>query len=242
MSSPWMGSIGWAALAVTLITQPYAKASSWAQDEAPQASHKPAHSEETRDTSSWLPAGQVEKYSTAVKPESADEQNTSPVFAQRELHRRRAHLAEAELRLQRFKQDNSVFSLKDQRRLLLEQHTALSTSLKTILNQAAGFREKLNWLRSRKSTLEETIPLSTLTDQQRMLDEAKEEQLRLQLKEQELLMKFQEDNRQVRTTRREIDLVGAFIADQEKRLQKHVTTGKNPVYLELELELLRTEA
>ncbi len=152
----------------------------------------------------------------------------------------REELGQSEDRLQSFRQRHGLISLDDQRRLLLTQRQDLDTSLKAARNRAEGLSQKLSWLKNHLRQIPERVALSSVRDQ--IIDQAQTNFLNLQLKEQELLDKYQPDNRLVVTVRKEIELMKHFLNGQEAQWADTVTTGKNPLFQEIEMQLLRTEA
>jgi len=76
----------------------------------------------------------------------------------------------------------------------------------------------------------------------RSLGGAKNKLLSLQLKEQELLNKYTENNPHIRALQKEKALIKNFIKEHEATLAVSVTTGKNPVYAEMEMQLFHTRA
>jgi len=76
----------------------------------------------------------------------------------------------------------------------------------------------------------------------RSLGGQKNKLLSLQLKEQELLNKYTENNPHIRALQKEKALIKNFIKEHEATLAVSVTTGKNPVYAEMEMQLFHTRA
>ena len=161
---------------------------------------------------------------------------------QHQLEAYRKKLAESEFRLQEYQQKHGLISLAEQQRLLLEQRKELDTTIKLAENKSQGFKEKLSWLKTQIKDIPPEIPLSSVTERQKVIDEAKNNLLNLQLKEEQLLANYRETSRLVMGTRKEIKIVERFIAKQEALLDDTVTTGKNPVYQEMQMEIVRTEA
>jgi uncharacterized protein involved in exopolysaccharide biosynthesis len=71
--------------------------------------------------------------------------------------------------------------------------------------------------------------------------DAKGKLLSLQLAEQDLLKRYREDSRRVQDVRNEIKTVREYIREQEEYISGKVETG-NPVYQEVEMEMIKTEA
>ena len=151
-------------------------------------------------------------------------------------------LKQSQDQLEAFKQKNRVFSLDEQRSLLLKQQAELDTALKATENRIKEVQERISTLKRQMQTVSAAVPLSTETERYRSVDEAKGQLLALQLKEQELLRKYTENNQLVVSVRREMDIVRAFIAGQEQDIKGRMQTGQNVVYQDVERDLLRLQA
>jgi uncharacterized protein involved in exopolysaccharide biosynthesis len=153
-------------------------------------------------------------------------------------------LNESKTNLQAFKQKHRLSSLDEERKLILEQRRDLDTSLKENQNKRHGLTSKLVALRKQISQVPERTSIESVSSsaRERAIDETEANLLSLRLKEQDLLTKFQEKSRLVQNIRNEIAVVERFIREQESLLKDTVKTGKNPVYQELEIEILRVES
>ncbi|MCA9470434.1 MAG: polysaccharide biosynthesis/export family protein [Nitrospirales bacterium] len=164
-------------------------------------------------------------------------------FVKRQLEAYKKALARSEAQVQEFKQKHSLTSLESQQQLLLQQRKELDTLLKGAVNNISALDTKLSWLKHQIQEIPEKVPLSSVTNRQAIIQEAQKNLLDLQLKEQEILTKFHENSRTLMSVRKEIELVQGFLEKQKAaELENMVTTGKNPVFQELEIEILRTEA
>ena len=146
-------------------------------------------------------------------------------------------LEESEGRLQDFQRKHGIILLETQMSHLLQQRKSLDDSLKSAEERAKGFQEKLDWVQGQISQIPHEVPLSSSQKEQGLLGGAKKQILDLQLKEQELLNKYHENNPYVQSLRREIELINQFIEEQ-----KVFSTAKNPLYLEMEMQLFHTQA
>jgi len=146
-------------------------------------------------------------------------------------------LEESEGRLQDFQRKHGIILIETQMNHLLQQRTSLDDSLKEAENRVKGFQEKLAWVQGQISQIPHEVPLSSSAKEQGLLGGAKKQILNLQLKEQELLNKYHENNPHIQSIRREMELIKQFIEEQ-----KVFSTGKNPLYLEMEMQLFRTQA
>ncbi len=176
---------------------------------------------------------------TTVAGKSGDQ-----VFSimQQQLRSYQQKLEESEGRLQDFLRKHGIILLETQMNHLLQQRKSLDDSLKDAENRVKGFKEKLAWVESQISHIPPQIPLSSSAQEQGLVGGAKSNLLSLQLKEQELLNKYHENNPHIQSLRREMELINQFIKEQEAQLARSVTTGKNPLYLEMEMQLFHTQA
>jgi polysaccharide biosynthesis protein PslE len=163
-------------------------------------------------------------------------------FLEQQLSAYEQRLKESQDHLEAFKQKHRVFSLGEQRTLLLRQRTDLDTALKTAETQVRELEKKLSSLKSQMRTVSENVPLYTETERYKVVDDAKTQLLTLQLKEQELIHKYPETSPWVINVRKEIKIARDFIKDQEEDLKGKVRTGQNIVYQEIEKETIKTQA
>ncbi len=143
--------------------------------------------------------------------------------------------------LELFKQKNHVFSLDEQRSLLLQQRSALDTELKTCMNSIVEQQKRVSSLNGLKQAVAADSTLYTNSELDKIIVDAKARLLDLKLKEQELLKKYKEKNPLVQHVRGEIKMVRDFLAEQEKSISGKVKTG-NLVYQEVEKGRVTSEA
>jgi uncharacterized protein involved in exopolysaccharide biosynthesis len=157
------------------------------------------------------------------------------------LHGYEQDLENAERNLQEFKQKHDLSSpLEGQQQRLLDQRSRLDTNHQTIKNQLHGLESKALSLESQMKTIPEQIPLST-TEGAGLLDKAKAALFDLKRQEQGLLSKYTEDSVPIQNLQKEIKLVEQFIIEKTNGEQdKRVTSGKNPIYQQLEITHLQT--
>jgi uncharacterized protein involved in exopolysaccharide biosynthesis len=163
-------------------------------------------------------------------------------FLEQQLSAYEQRLKESQNQLEVFKQKYRVFSLEEQRTLLLKQRTDLDTVFKTAQNQVRELQNKLSSVKNQMETVSKDVPLYTETERYKIVDDGKAQLLSLQLKEQELLHKYNEDTPLVINVRKEIKIVRNFIKEQEEDLKGKVRTGQNIVYQDLEREMMKTQA
>ena len=163
-------------------------------------------------------------------------------FLEQQLSTYEQRLKESQNQLEDFKQKYRVFSLEEQRTLLLKQRTDLDTAFKAAQNQVKELEKKLSFLKSQSKTVSKDVPLYSETERYKIIDDAKTQLLTLQLKEQQLLQKYNENTPLVVNVRKEINIVQDFIKKQEEDLKGKVRTGQNIVYQDIEREMIKTEA
>ena len=163
-------------------------------------------------------------------------------FLEKQLRIYQGKLGESEQTMESFKQKNQVFSLDEQRSLLLRQRTELDSTLKNTDHRIDELREKLRFLKNQKNTSgAKSRTMYTNTEKDKILVEAKAKLLTLQLTEQDLLKRYREDSRRVEDVRNEIQTVKNFLREQEEYISGTVEAGGR-IYQEVELEIIKTEA
>jgi uncharacterized protein involved in exopolysaccharide biosynthesis len=150
-------------------------------------------------------------------------------------------LKNSENRLEAFKQKNRVFSLDEQRTLLLRQRTELDTTLKSTKNRIDEMDKKLSSLRGQMKALLADKDRFTQTERDKIIVEARAKLLTLQLSEQDLSSKYTDNNRLLVNVRKEIQIIRDFLKEQEEAIGGKVRTG-NPVYQEAEKAAIMAEA
>ncbi|RJR35235.1 MAG: lipopolysaccharide biosynthesis protein [Desulfobacteraceae bacterium] len=163
-------------------------------------------------------------------------------FLEQQLKAYEAGLKESEDSLEMYRREHQAFSLPEQKTLLLQQRTQFDTTLKNTRNQQEELRKKLAALKAEMRRVPQDIPLATVTDRHDVVDNIKNTLLNLQLKEQDLLMKYTPDHPMVANVQKEIRLAKEYLKRQEEDPKKVQTTGKNIVHQELEKEVIKTQA
>jgi uncharacterized protein involved in exopolysaccharide biosynthesis len=153
----------------------------------------------------------------------------------------RKKLLESESEMQSFKQKNRVYSLDEQRTLLLKQRTDLASEMMAARNSIDELQQRLTTLRARTKSLTTSNALYTATEREKIIVEARNKLLALEISQQELLRKYKEDNKLVVENRKQIQLVKNFLSEQEADISKKVVTG-NAVYQEAQKDAVKSEA
>ena len=160
-------------------------------------------------------------------------------FLEGQLNIHRQKLRESENNLAAFKQNNRVFSLHEQRSLLLQQRLSLDTDLKTTQDRVQEVRQRISSLTSQMQKVAENITIGETTTQNNNIDTAQSTLLRLQLEEEELRTKYDESDPMLAMVREKMRLVKDFLVEQEKSSSESATVGRNNVYQNMEVDRFR---
>jgi uncharacterized protein involved in exopolysaccharide biosynthesis len=162
-------------------------------------------------------------------------------FLGRQLDVYRQRLKQSEKDIEDFKQENRVFSLDQQRTQLLLQRTEFDTAFKRTQNRIQGLRQKISSLKSEMQVTPENVVNQT-RGVSKSTNSARGTLLDLERRKQQLLAKYDESNRLIANINKEIQLVTDFLAEHEVSSNQTNTIGKNPVYLQLETDLISNRA
>jgi polysaccharide biosynthesis protein PslE len=163
-------------------------------------------------------------------------------FLEQQLAGYLGRLRDSEGAINAFKQQSQIHSVVEQRDLLLKQQFEIDTIYKNTQIQIEELQKKVVSLQGQLLNIAQDKKRYTLTDQDQGIGDAQTRLLGLQLKEQELLAKdYREDSRLVGNVRKEIQVVQKFLNAQQESLDRKMRTA-NPVYQEVEKEMLKAEA
>lgn len=165
-----------------------------------------------------------------------------PSALERQLAVYQERLAQSENDLEAFKQQGEVYSLDEQRSLLLNQRTDLVSNLKNRRHRIDELEDKVGSYRRQLREISRSDSPYTQTELDKIVVNAQQKLLDLQLRERELLGKnYRPDGRLIQNVRREIELVQKFLQEQEREISQKVIKS-SPVYQEIEKEMLKAEA
>lgn len=129
-------------------------------------------------------------------------------FLEQQVAFHEKRLRDSEQKIEDYKQKNKLFSLEEQRATLLRQRTDLDTSMLMAQNEIKQLQQG--------GSASGAGGMGRSPEQQVSIDSAKAQLLALQLKEEELVRKYNEDTQTVKGIRNEIKVVRDFITEQEK--------------------------
>ncbi len=162
-------------------------------------------------------------------------------FMEQQVSALQKKLIDSENNLQSYKQKNRIYSLDEQRSLLLRQRTDLSSELMASQDRVNGLEKRLTTLKGQTRNLLDKNYLYTPTERDKIIVDAKSKLLALKLSEQELLRKYNEKNMLVVDTRNQIQIVKKFLSEQEADIRHLVPTG-NLVYQDAQKGIITTAA
>ncbi|WNM64073.1 GumC family protein [Candidatus Nitrospira neomarina] len=169
--------------------------------------------------------------------------NPQTSFLEEQVQTLRKNLEQSETALQEFKREHGISSILDQRNLLFDQRQTIDSRSKANEDQVQGLSSKINSLKRQLHDIPQYIPISTETESEHpTINATRNELLALRRKEQQLLGKYQESSRMVTDVREEIALIQTLINKQEAQAKEQIKTVRNPVYQDIQLELLSSES
>ena len=165
--------------------------------------------------------------------------NPRAAFMENQLAVYRQRLQESEKNLEAFKQKNRVYALDEQKTLLLAQQSKFNASFKEAQRELHELQQEIASLTSQMQTIPKYELQVTDKGKSKNIDDAQNKLLNLKIREQELLAKYDGNNRNVSNVRKEIQLIEDYLSNNGL---KEVTTreilSKNATYHTLEMSLL----
>jgi len=168
--------------------------------------------------------------------------NPQSSFLEEQVTLYHQQLQESEDALRTFKQENKIFSLDDQRKILMQQYVNVNTLLIEGESELEELGQRAASLAQQLETVSEAVVLYEESSQEGNIDDARAKLLKFKLYEHELAEKYPEGNRLLTAVRKDIDMVKEFIADYDVSSRENVRTGKNPVFQQVEKELVTVRA
>jgi uncharacterized protein involved in exopolysaccharide biosynthesis len=160
----------------------------------------------------------------------------SIMFMEKKVSEYRQKLKSSEDQLEAYKQENQVYSLDEQRTLLLSRRATLESYLMDSQNRSKELERKLSSLENQLKLVAKIVPAGGAEKS----DGPRAQLLSLQLKEQELLSKYKENNHLVVEVRKQIEAAKEYLA------QGGFTAGgaveQNQVYQEVQKEIIAAKA
>jgi uncharacterized protein involved in exopolysaccharide biosynthesis len=163
-------------------------------------------------------------------------------FFNKESSQLRNHVAKVEEELTKLKTKTGVASLGEHRRILMDRVGSLQRENETTQAALVISRAKIKELKGKLDGLSPTVVTTEMRGSGNYAADLMRARLYdLQLREQDLLSKYTENNQLVQEVRRQIEEAQALLAKEEPS-RTQVTTGINTAYETLNLELIKEVA
>ncbi|MBU5614637.1 GumC family protein [Geomonas azotofigens] len=162
-------------------------------------------------------------------------------FLQQQLEMYTQKLRASERELEAFKRENDVYSLGEQRTLLLQQKQELDAALKANENQIKELQKKVIVLKGQLQAVYRSRDSYVPPERSLDVQDAKAKLLGLLLEEQKLSKKYTPSNKLIINSKNEIEVVKNYINELEADANKKAKTG-NLIYLDLYKEFLTSDA
>jgi polysaccharide chain length determinant protein (PEP-CTERM system associated) len=155
----------------------------------------------------------------------------------------RSKLEQAEEALRKFKKQHGVTDIGEEQKLLLKQIGDLRIELNRTSSQEAETKNRILQISAQLAKTPETITQGKVVDYNSGLISNLEARLvELQLKEEDLLIKYTPQSRLVKNIEEEIQIVREKLVEQENKQYGKSSIGLNPTYQRLKEELFRNQA
>jgi uncharacterized protein involved in exopolysaccharide biosynthesis len=178
----------------------------------------------------------LEKHMTVYRPAGSYE------FFDEQTAETRKNLARAEEKLRELKNSTGIASLEEQRKVLLQRISDLQTEAGETNSAVAASRAKVLAMEKTLANLPPTVTTQETTGNANpAADQMRARLYDLQLKEQDLLSRYNENSRPVQEIRRQIAEAQALLS-KEKQTRTQVTIGPNQAYKQIEAALLVEKA
>ena len=166
----------------------------------------------------------------------------SQEFFTRQSEYLRGRLTQLEDELRDLKNATGISSLEEQRRVVLDRISILQKEIDTTEAELASSRTKVQTLEKTLATMPETVVTGTTEGfPNNAADDMRARLYELQLREQELTSKFNEENRQVQDVRRQIAAAQALL-DKEAPTRTQMTKGLNSIHQQVQSTLFTEQA
>jgi uncharacterized protein involved in exopolysaccharide biosynthesis len=163
-------------------------------------------------------------------------------FFDKQTHQLRDQVSKTEEELKKLKSKTGVASLDEQRRILMNRVGSLQQENEATQAGLAISRAKIQELKGKLAGMAPTlVTQETRGAANQAADLMRARLYELQIKEQELLSKYTPTSTSVKEVRRQIEEAEALLA-KEDPTRTQVTTGVNPAYQDINLELIKESA
>ncbi len=164
-------------------------------------------------------------------------------FFEQETERYKKNLADAEIQLKQFSDQNDGVAPQVSRDIALQKLSEFRSSLEQTRADIASTEQRIKTLEKQAGITPERLTTSTRTsDDAQVLQSLKTTLMNLQLKRTELLTKYQPSYPLVQEVDKEIGETQAAIVGEEAKPLNEQTTDRNPTYAWINEELAKAKA
>jgi succinoglycan biosynthesis transport protein ExoP len=150
----------------------------------------------------------------------------------------RKKLANAEAARARFKQSHTIWSLDEQRKLLLSEQRQIAAAREGTLAEVAQIETEVTGQERQLAELPAELRVSSVTQRNAIIDVLRTRLLELEAKRESLRGRYTEQSRPMVALHHEIEEVRRSLAAQEPTVTQSETSGLNAVRQDLERALL----
>jgi len=162
-------------------------------------------------------------------------------FLQQQVEITGGNLRKLENQFQRFRKNEKIVSLPNQRRLLLENQSQLEALMKQTETKIAETQKTVQEFKKKLGNQSKVIQLSSKMNRNPILDKLKIKLLDLQLQRRKLESKYMENSRPIQSIETEILKVQERLKQEKTSIMGQVTTGLNTNYSATENDLIHAE-
>ena len=189
----------------------------------------------SQDVITRLIAFYLDKHIAVYRPEGSYD------FFDKQTEQSRKELVRAEENLREFKNKAGISSLNEQREILLKRIGDLRQEAEATRSALAASQAKILALQKTLADLPPTVVVQEISGNSNYgADTMRAKLYELQLKEQDLLSKYNDNSKPVKEVQRQIAEAQALLGKEPTRTQ--VTMGPNQAYQQVEMALLTEKA
>ena len=168
--------------------------------------------------------------------------NPQSTFLREQLDEARRQLSKSQAAVEEFKAQSGISSLEEERTLLLRLRAEARNTLTQQTSRRDEAESRVRAMTASMKALKPTIPLSDENDRFKAIDDARSRLTELRAREAEMASNYRDDSVGLRTLRSQIDFAEKDLAARSKESLARVRTGPNPVYQQVQADLLRATA
>lgn len=168
--------------------------------------------------------------------------NPQSTFLREQVDEARGQLAKSQAAVEDFKAKSGISSLEEERTLLLRLRAESNNSLTQQSARRDEAESRVKAMTASMKQLKPTIQLSDENDRFKAIDDARARLTELKAREAEMASNYRDDSIGLRTLRAQIDFAEKDLAARSKESLARIRTGPNPVYQQVQADLMRATA